>query len=326
LARRKTKKRRRKSKRKSRKRTLFTISVLKVLIGFAVLLSLVVAAGFFTHRYMLRKEPIQSSPAAKPKGTVDDTLAKIPPYESIPGKKPSRRLPPTHPKPPSTLSLPKVAIILDDLGYNRQIAKRFLEMDAEFTFSILPHTTYTKSIARHALKQGRQVMLHLPMEPLEYPQNDPGPGTLMTHMAPDELIEQLKKNLAAVPGVKGVNNHMGSKMTTDSARMYQVFSVLKQQGLFFIDSRSTAETLGKSSARLFKVPFAERDVFIDHVHKPEFIRKQIKRLIQTAKKNGKAIGILHPSKTTYKILREMLPELKQRVRVVPASEVVEIIG
>lgn len=275
---------------------------------------------------MLRKEPIQSSPAAKPKGTVDDTLAKIPPYESFPGKQPSRRLPPPHPKPPSALSLPKVAIIVDDLGYDRQMAKKFLEMDAAFTFSVLPHTTYTKSIAREALKQGREIMLHLPMEPLEYPQNDPGPGALLTAMPPDELIRQLKKNLAAVPGVKGVNNHMGSKMTADSAQMYQIFSVLKQQGLFFIDSRSTAETLGKPSARLFQIPFAERDVFIDHVHKPEFIRKQIKRLIQTAQKNGKAVGILHPSKTTYKILREMLPELKQQVQMVPASEVVHIIG
>jgi len=326
LARRKTKKRRRKSKRKSRKRTLFAISVFKVLIGFAVLLSLVVAAGFFTHRFMLRKEPIQSSPAAKPKGTGDDTLAKIPPYANSPGKQPSRRLSPPHPQPPSALSLPKVAIIVDDLGYDRQMAKKFLEMDAAFTFSVLPHTTYTKSIARKILKQGREIMLHLPMEPLEYPQNDPGPGALLTTMVPDELIRQLKKNLAAVPGVKGVNNHMGSKMTADSAQMYQIFSVLKQQGLFFVDSRSTAETLGRPSARLFKVPFAERDVFIDHVHKPEFIRKQIKRLIRTAQKNGKAVGILHPSKTTYKILREMLPELKQQVQVVPASEVVDIIG
>jgi len=324
--RRKTKKRRRKSKRKSRNRKLFAISVLKVLIGFAVLLSLVVAAGFFTHRYMLRKEPIQSSPVAKPKGTVDDTLAKIPPYESFPGKKPSHRLPPPQPKPPSVLRRPKVAIIVDDLGYDKRMAKKFLEMDAAFTFSVLPHTTYTKSIAREALKKGREIMLHLPMEPLEFPQNDPGPGALLSAMGPDELIRQLKKNLAAVPGVKGVNNHMGSKMTADSAQMYQIFSTLKKQGLFFIDSRSTPKTLGKPSARLFKVPFAERDVFIDHEYKPKFIRKQIKLLIQIARKNGKAVGILHPSKTTYKILREMLPGLKQRVQVVPASEVVEIIG
>ena len=322
----KNKKRRKKSKRKSRKRTLFALSALRVLIGFAVLLSLVAAAGFFTHRYMLRKEQIQSSPTAKPKSTDDDTLAKIPPYKSLPGKKPSHRQPPPKSKSPTTLSLPKVAIIVDDLGYDRRMAKKFLEMDATFTFSVLPHTTYTKTIAREALKHGREIMLHLPMEPLEFPRNDPGPGALLSAMGPDELIRQLKKNLAAVPGVKGVNNHMGSKMTSDSTQMYQIFSVLKQQGLFFIDSRSTPETLGKPSARLFKVPFAERDVFIDHEYKPKFIRKQIKLLIQTAQKNGKAIGILHPSKTTYKILREMLPELKQRVQMVPASEVVEIIG
>ena len=105
-------------------------------------------------------------------------------------------------------------------------------------------------------------------------------------MTPDELINQLEKNLNTMPGVKGVNNHMGSKLTAESAQMYQIFSVLKNRGLFFIDSRTTSDSLCKPSARLFQVPFAQRDVFIDHYPKPDFIRKQIKELIRIARSNG----------------------------------------
>lgn len=169
-------------------------------------------------------------------------------------------------------------------------------------------------------------MLHLPMEPLEYPSVDPGPGALLSSMSADDLIDQLRKNLSAVPGIKGVNNHMGSKLTAESGRLYQVFSILKQEGLFFIDSRSTAETVGRPSARLFQLPFAERDVFIDHVHDPDFMRTQIKELIEIARKNGEAIGIAHPSKMTLRILEEMLPMLKKEVQLVPASHVVHVIS
>jgi hypothetical protein len=140
------------------------------------------------------------------------------------------------------------------------------------------------------------------------------------------LIDQLDQNLNTLPGVKGVNNHMGSRITSESTQMYQIFSVLKQRGLFFIDSRTTAESLGEPSARLFQVPFAQRDVFIDHYVKPDFIRNQIKELIRIAKKNGEAVGIMHPHSLTLQVLQEMLPDLKGQVRLVPASKVVRPIS
>ena len=113
-------------------------------------------------------------------------------------------------------------------------------------------------------------MLHLPMEPSEYPMVNPGPGALLSSMSADELIAQLKKDLQSVSSIKGVNNHMGSKMTQHSAQMYQIFSILKKEGLYFIDSRTTSKTLCKPSARLLQVPFAERDVFLDHIPKSRF--------------------------------------------------------
>jgi hypothetical protein len=145
-------------------------------------------------------------------------------------------------------------------------------------------------------------------------------------MSPDELINQLDQNLDTLPGVKGINNHMGSRLTAESTQMYQIFSILKKRGLFFIDSRTTAESLCEPSARLFQVPFARRDVFIDHYLKADFIRSQIKELIRIAKKNGEAVGIMHPHSTTLKILQEMLPDLKGQVHLVPASKVVHPLG
>jgi uncharacterized protein len=165
-------------------------------------------------------------------------------------------------------------------------------------------------------------MLHLPMEPNEYPMVKPGPGALLASMPPDTLIAQLEHSIDQFPGLKGVNNHMGSKLSTSSEHMRQIFSVLKLRGLFYIDSRTTAETVARPSARLLQLPFAERDIFIDHLDDPTFIRSQMKRLIARAQEQGYAIGIGHPHSNTYEILKEFIPQLNEHVSLVSASTVV----
>jgi polysaccharide deacetylase 2 family uncharacterized protein YibQ len=170
------------------------------------------------------------------------------------------------------------------------------------------------------------IMLHLPMEPVEYPSVNPGPGALLTAMTPEEIVIQLEKNLDEVPFIKGVNNHMGSRMTTVPNQMYQILSVLKKRRLFFIDSFTTIESICRSSARLVQTPFAQRDVFLDHIQTPEVIRGQIRRLIRAAQNYGEAVGIGHPHAVTYEVLREMLPELQEKLELVPASDVVHTIG
>jgi polysaccharide deacetylase 2 family uncharacterized protein YibQ len=319
----KKKKKKKKTGRKSRRRATFGQSLLKILIGFSVILLLVLTAGFLVHHYMLRKEPARPVPpqVSLPK----EPRSQVPPYEIFPEHDHPRPEPLPKPKRPES-ALPRVAIIIDDLGYDKWMARKFLDLDAGLSFSVLPFTPYTRTIAEAVSKNGSDLMLHLPMEPLEYPDIDPGPGALLTIMSPDQLIAQLRKNLAAVPGIKGVNNHMGSKLTRQSPQMYQIFSVLKQQGLFFVDSRSAAHTQGRSSARLFRLPFAERDVFLDHRPDPEFIRAQIKNLIEIAHKNGEAIAIAHPHKTTYRVLKETLPDLKTQVDLVPISTLVHVFG
>lgn len=246
-----------------------------------------------------------------------------PSFEIFPAA-PEPPAPPPPVLPEAPAKLPRVSIIIDDLGYEMDVAEKFLSLDGPLTYSILPWSPFQREIADAAHRKGCAVMLHLPMEPRQYPRVDPGPGALLSDMSPDERIRVLKADLDAIPHVKGVNNHMGSRMTADSAHMNQVFSVIRKRGLFYIDSRTTAESRCRSSARLFRVPFAERDIFLDHVPEPGFIRKQLERLVAIAGKTGTAVGIGHPYPATYEVLAAELPKLKKRVRLVPASEVVSI--
>jgi polysaccharide deacetylase 2 family uncharacterized protein YibQ len=161
---------------------------------------------------------------------------------------------------------------------------------------------------------------------MEYPEINPGPGTLLASMSPDELLQVLDENLRAVPYIQGVNNHMGSKLTTRSEQVNQVFSVLKRRGFYFVDSRTTEASVCQLSARLLQIPFAKRDVFLDHVPDPTFIRKQIWELVRIARIKGEALGIAHPHPSTYRILKEELPALRQQVEIVPVSRLARVIG
>ena len=334
MAKRKPTRKKRRPK-KTRKKTRIKNSLSKAFAGLAILAVFVAAVGFLIYKLV---PPDKSSPSAsisKSTQAKKQTLNKKPPFEIYPNEKASpgkplakidipKSIPKPRPVPPG--KLPRVALIIDDLGYDKKIAEKFFGLNIHLTASILPHSPFQTKIARLASAKGLEVMLHLPMEPVEYPDVNPGPGTLLTSMSPDELIGQLEENLNTLPGVKGVNNHMGSKLTAESTQMYQIFSVLKHRDLFFIDSRTTADSMCRPSARLFQVPFAQRDVFIDHYQKPDFIRQQFKELIRIAELNGEAVGILHPHSTTFSILQEMLPDLQKQVQLVPASKIVHPIG
>jgi polysaccharide deacetylase 2 family uncharacterized protein YibQ len=324
LIKRKSKRKKNRSK-KARKKVTLRSSLLKAVAGIVAIVVLVIAAGLIAHYLIPSRQPTTPVPTKAPVAVKTPPKIEKPTFEIYPKEKLPIEKPLAKPKIPPKIELPRVAIIIDDLGYDKKIAEKFLELDAAFTFAILPFSPFQKKIAKRAQENGLEVMLHLPMEPVEYPGVDPGPGTLLTSMSPDQLISQLKKNLDTLPTIKGVNNHMGSKLTTESSQLYQIFSILKKRGLFFVDSRTTAKTLCKPSARMFKVPFAQRDVFIDHQQEPEFIRKQINKLIHIAKRHGEAVGIAHPHSTTYTVLKEMLPELKKNVQLVPALDIVRII-
>jgi hypothetical protein len=332
MAKRKTT-RKKKSRKQSNRHKIFKSSLLKAFAGVACLFVLVLAAGMVAH-YLIKPPkappPDQTAPQAVP--APQKPMVKTPPFEVYPQKeipplrKPPVKLKPDKLPPAEKRPLPLVAIIIDDLGYDRKIAAKLGSLNSNLTFSILPHSPYQDSIARLSMANGIETMLHLPMEPVEYPKVNPGPGALLTSMSPDELIAQLRDNLKRLPGVKGVNNHMGSRMTAESGHLYQIFSILKKKDLYFVDSRTSAQTLCKPSARLFQIPFAQRDIFLDHQHDADFIRKQIIELMRIARRNGHAVAIGHPHPITYQILSEMMPDLQKAVRLVPASKIVKPIG
>ncbi len=218
--------------------------------------------------------------------------------------------------------LPLVAIIIDDIGYDEKIASRFLQLDASLSFSVLPHSPFQERISNLIHNNNKEVLLHLPMEPLGYPRIDPGKGALLSSMDANELLRKLKDDLAAVPFISGVNNHMGSKLTQDSVRMRQIFSILKKRGLFFVDSLTTPKSSCSRVAKLFKLGFAERQVFLDNVQEVSAIHFQIMRLVSIAKERGKAIGIGHPYTVTLETLKRELPNIKSHVNIVPVSRLV----
>lgn len=302
----------------------FSANLLKAAAGLLILLSIVAFTGFLAYQLFPLSGIGKTGKTIPGKFLTRQHDFTKPAFEIFPKDESL----PAHEIPVAARreKKPIIAIIIDDLGYDSRIAGKFAQLDAKITFSILPLSPQQKKIAELAHQKGMEVMLHLPMEPFEYPEVNPGPGVLLVSMTTDTLLSQLKKDLDSVPFIRGVNNHMGSKMTTVSSRMYQIFSVLKKRDLFFVDSRTTKESLCKPSARLLKVPFGERDVFLDHVVESDFIRKQIELLLHIAARKGSAIGIAHPHQNTYKVLQEELPKIKAHARLVPASSVVQMVG
>jgi uncharacterized protein len=321
--------------RKSRKKPEVFSHLKRGITGLIVLIVLVLVLGFLVNQALRKNKhgqvagPLASIPEVQRHLVYPPPEIKPPAFEIYSKIEPTVPSVPeilTKPLPPRKGHLPSIAIIIDDIGYDAKIAEKFIGLNAAITLSILPHSPYQQKIIKMARDKGLDLMLHLPMEPLEYPAVNPGPGALMTTMLPDVLIRQLNDDLDAVPYIKGVNNHMGSKLTASSDQMNQILSSIKKRDLFFIDSRTTAESQARSSARLFQVPYAERDVFLDNVQDPESIRKQFRLLLQKALINGQALAIGHPHVLTFQILQEELPEIQKKVTIVPASSMVHPAG
>ncbi len=320
MARKGAKKTIRRKRRPKSKRPDVILQVAKAIGALAILLLVVVSAALLA-RFVIKPHPTDVPPVVR--NAAPPASSKIPPkYEVFSTK-------PIPPKPITPLTqlpggqVPIVAIVVDDIGYDLDTTRKLLSLDAPLTFSVLPYGPHSRSLAMEARSKGHEIMLHLPMEPAEFPEIDPGPGALLSQMSPDELINALNANLDLIPGLSGVNNHMGSGISTSPERMRQIFSILKKRGLYYIDSRTTAETVARPSAELLQLRFTERDIFIDHFENESFVRGQLKALIARARQQGYAVGIAHPHPVTLQILTEYLPQLKHAVELVPASMVVD---
>jgi uncharacterized protein len=217
---------------------------------------------------------------------------------------------------------PKLAIIVDDCGQWIDTERGFVALGIPLTVSVLPDVPYTTTIAREAADAGKGVMLHLPMETVSG--LNPGPGKVTTEMSDAQITAQVEADLAQVPLARGVNNHEGSKGSADARVMRDVVGVLAKQGdLFFIDSRTSAASVGEQTARQAGVPTAARDVFLDNQASVAYTEAQLREAAAIAERNGSAIAIGHPRPTTLAAVRAMIPELQAAgVRFVLARDLV----
>jgi len=239
----------------------------------------------------------------------------------LPGRpQPSPALP--APTPIRTANAPRVAIIIDDLGNDIDTVRRATDLRQRLTFAVIPHLRYSKEAAELLHARGFEIMLHLPMEP-EDPHNDPGEGAVLERMEGAEIHAVVERDLAAVPWIRGVNNHMGSRLTADPRRMRFVLEALRGTPYYFVDSRTSAESVAFAVARELSVPTAQRAVFLDNVEEESAVRKQLEVLVARARADGVAVGIGHIKPLTVRVLAAWLPEAERRgVRFVYASEVV----
>jgi polysaccharide deacetylase 2 family uncharacterized protein YibQ len=218
---------------------------------------------------------------------------------------------------------PKIGIIIDDLGYDTSLANAFLELDLPLTFSVLPFTPNTRLIARKAWNDGRETMLHLPMEPMNYPAINPGDGVLLVSMDREMILDTLNNDLSQIPFVAGVNNHMGSRFTKNEEKMEIVLAELKRKGLYYIDSRTSCDTVGFDVAKKMALRTAKRDIFLDNHLSENALKIQMERLLSVARHKGSAIGIGHPHKKTFDLLKNFQTTLTCKAEVVPASSLVD---
>jgi len=226
-------------------------------------------------------------------------------------------------KEPEKATSPRLALIIDDGGYNTDKFKKMLGMGKPMTFAILPNTPHGREAAAMVHRGGGEVMLHLPMEPKEEEMYPLEADTVLTGMKPEEIRRILRDDLEQIPFVRGVNNHMGSKATEDSRVMQALMSALKKDGLYFIDSHTSPRSRGPEAARKAGVAFWQNDGFLDRENNLEKIKKAIRLAMRKARKGGKAVAIGHPHPLTAQAIREMIPEVeKEGIRLVFASEVV----
>lgn len=204
---------------------------------------------------------------------------------------------------------PRIAIIIDDIGYHKADLK-LIDLPYALTFAVLPHTPYGQRAARHAFQAQKDVMLHMPMQASNG--KKPGPGALLSDMSKQQVQQTLQLALADIPYAIGINNHMGSFYTEQEQPMAWTMEYLSKRHLFFVDSLTTAHSKAGKYARQFAVTHLSRHVFLDNEQNEAAMAKQLETLLRIARKRQTAIAIAHPYAETYAFLHKYLPTLQQQ--------------
>jgi polysaccharide deacetylase 2 family uncharacterized protein YibQ len=216
---------------------------------------------------------------------------------------------------------PRLAIIVDDFGYDPVRDAEWLDFPERITVSVIPHGPSSKSFAASARSHGFGVILHVPMEPEGAVADRTEPYLLRRGMPPEEIATRFARMAADVPQADGASNHMGSAFTSDLAAMAAFAQALRGKGFFFVDSVTSAGTVGNMAMEQAGVPAIRRDVFLDDDGRPEEMRRQWDAAIALAKERGQAVLLCHSRRETRKALLELLPQLRREgIRPVTVEE------
>ncbi|MDI6606031.1 MAG: divergent polysaccharide deacetylase family protein [Candidatus Omnitrophota bacterium] len=283
-------------------------------IAVEIILAIAVLEGafFIINNYLKSRPRVAGIGVTRPKAASLKTQLPRLKVETArvetPKPKPERRVA-LKPRPPRAVPQGKIAIVLDDWGYSLNNIALVDEIKFPFTAAVLPNLRYSQEAAEELHKRGFEIILHLPMES----QSKLGmeKNTILISMGAGEIRAIVEQDLDNLGYARGVNNHMGSKVTQDSRVMEEVFGELKDKRLYFLDSAVTAGSVSSDLARRMNVPFIKRDVFLDNRLEPEYIKGQFNKLKTVAKKNGFAVGIGHDRRVTLEILKEIMPGLEQ---------------
>lgn len=218
-----------------------------------------------------------------------------------------------------------MVLIIDDLGHRHSVGMDMVQLPGKVNLAVLPHTPYAEQLAQAGHEAGKEIMLHAPMSnsggmPL-------GRGGLTPELSRESFDNVLEGNINAIPHVRGINNHMGSELTTMPTQMAWVMETLLRRDLYFVDSRTSPSTVAGKTAASFAVPHLSRSVFLDNEATAVAIDRQFRQLVRRAEKKGLAVGIGHPYPETARYLQQALPALRCRgVRLALVSEVLRESG
>lgn len=204
----------------------------------------------------------------------------------------------------------RVALVLDDWGYNLENLEMLRKIKQPVTLSVLPNLPYSQTIAEFSRGKNIEIILHLPLESYNHShmEND----TICCNMKEDEIAEIFNEALVSVPYSRGISNHMGSRATEDKNVMSVIFGQMKKKEFFFLDSVVTKKTICRGLARKIGLKFAKRDVFLDNEDDKFYIKSQMEKLAELAKINGQAVGIGHDRQLTLEVICEEMENLEKR--------------
>lgn len=219
---------------------------------------------------------------------------------------------------------PKIVIVLDDMGHTMNDRDILRALGSDVTYAILPHLKYSRYFGLLSKETGAEVILHQPFEATDG--TIPGPGLITDRMPETQSLSVLRHSLESVPNHQGMNNHMGSRGTSDPELMAPILEELKRRNLFFLDSVTSSKSVAYSMARQMGLPALKRDVFLDNVDTPAAIRAQLQKLVKAARKQGYAVGIGHYHTNTLSVLRSDIPSIKEAgIEFVSLRELIQFI-